>query len=604
MGAITVTALKRSPQSGHALKHTSQWLITDVPSDLAVDVGARSFNLHKFPLASQSGRIRKALTQQKEPKVSRIDLSDIPGGADAFELAAKFCYGVSIEITASNVAMLKCAATYLEMTEEIGKDNLDSRTERYITEVVVTNIQNSITVLRQCEYLLPAADDVKLISRCITSIASKACKEELSSGLLKLERNSSIKKMNEKQLTVSTNKSEWWAKGLTGLSISIFQRLLSTLKSKGLKQDTINKIIMHYAHNSLFSIRTSFSSKDRLSEAELQKQKNLFEAIVGLLPAASKTNIIPLGFLSGLLKTCLIVDAISPSRMQLEKRMGMQLHHAVLDDILIPANLDNNKLPRFDTDVAQRIFTIFLNLNEEGKENNRLYDESDSIMDLEHSTMTKVSRLMDDYLTEVAGDPSLSCSKFLALVELLPSHARTLHDGLYRAIDIFLKVHHSIKESERYRLSKIIDCKKLSREASTHAAQNERLPMQMAIQILHHEQMRLRKSIEEDRDSCIGSSHFERLHISNIIGTSAVNSPRDSYASVRRENRELKLELSRMRARISELERDHISMKNALVRQNPENVFASLTKKFSKLNSLFRAKGRQDNRTSRTLFPF
>lgn len=31
-------------------------------------------------------------------------------------------------------------------------------------------------------------------------------------------------------------------------------------------------------------------------------------------------------------------------------------------------------------------------------------------------------------------------SKFIAMAELLPDHARVVNDGLYRAVDIFLKV--------------------------------------------------------------------------------------------------------------------------------------------------------------------
>lgn len=43
-------------------------------------------------------------------------------------------------------------------------------------------------------------------------------------------------------------------------------------------------------------------------------------------------------------------------------------------------------------------------------------------------------------------------------------------------------------------------------------------------------------------------------------------SPRDNYASVRRENRELKLEVGRMRMRLTDLEKDHVSMKQELVK--------------------------------------
>jgi hypothetical protein len=52
----------------------------------------------------------------------------------------------------------------------------------------------------------------------------------------------------------------------------------------------------------------------------------------------------------------------------------------------------------------------------------------------------KVGRLMDGYLAEVAPDPYLKLQKFMALIELLPDYARIVDDGLYRAIDIYLKV--------------------------------------------------------------------------------------------------------------------------------------------------------------------
>ena len=70
-------------------------------------------------------------------------------------------------------------------------------------------------------------------------------------------------------------------------------------------------------------------------------------------------------------------------------------------------------------------------------------------------------------------------------------------------------------------------------------------------------------------------------------GSGAI-SPRDNYASVRRENRELKLEVARMRMRLTDLEKDHISIKQELVKSNPgTKLFKSFAKKISKLNSLF-----------------
>lgn len=61
-------------------------------------------------------------------------------------------------------------------------------------------------------------------------------------------------------------------------------------------------------------------------------------------------------------------------------------------------------------------------------------------------------------------------------------------------------------------------------------------------------------------------------------------SPRDNYASLRRENRDLKLELARMRMRLNDLEKDHVYMKRNLERSSSRKFMSSFSKKFVKLN--------------------
>ena len=51
-----------------------------------------------------------------------------------------------------------------------------------------------------------------------------------------------------------------------------------------------------------------------------------------------------------------------------------------------------------------------------------------------------ISKLLDNYLAEIACDPNLSATKFQVIAESLPHNARPCDDGLYRAIDIYLKV--------------------------------------------------------------------------------------------------------------------------------------------------------------------
>ncbi len=68
-----------------------------------------------------------------------------------------------------------------------------------------------------------------------------------------------------------------------------------------------------------------------------------------------------------------------------------------------------------------------------------MYD-SDGVGSPSQSAMMKVAKLVDNYLAEIAPDANLKLTKFIALAEILPEYARVVDDGLYRAIDIYLKV--------------------------------------------------------------------------------------------------------------------------------------------------------------------
>ncbi|XP_057422836.1 BTB/POZ domain-containing protein At1g03010-like [Lotus japonicus] len=624
MGVVTVGEFKssisgkRTFRPSSSIRHATEWPISDVSSDLTIEIGASSFALHKFPLVSRSGRIRKLLLEAKDSRALRVSLPNVPGGAEAFELAAKFCYGINVEFTLSNVAMLKCASHFLEMTEEFAEKNLETRAEAYLKETVLPNISSTISVLHRCETLLPIAEEISLVSRLINAIANNVCKEQLTSGLQKLDHNhfpsKSISNMEPE------TPLEWWGKSLNVLNLDFFQRVLSAMKSKGLKQELISKILINYAHNSLqgMVVRDPHAVKGKLDLELQKKQRVIVEAIAGLLPTQSRKSPVPIAFLSSLLKAAIAASASGSCRADLERRIGLQLDQAILEDILIPTNSHQNNTHStiYDTDSILRIFSIFLNLDDEDEDDNHMRDENEMIYDFEspgspkQSSILKVSKLLDNYLAEVALDSNLLPSKFTSLVELLPDHARIVSDGLYRAVDIFLKVHPNMKDSERYRLCKTIDCNKLSQEACSHAAQNERLPVQMAVQVLYFEQIRLRNAMNGGGNNQFFfgagfNAHQFPQRSGSGAGSGAI-SPRDNYASVRRENRELKLEVARMRMRLTDLEKDHVSMKQELVKSHPANkLFKSFTKKMSKLNALFRMNGiKMNGAGSESRFPF
>lgn len=52
----------------------------------------------------------------------------------------------------------------------------------------------------------------------------------------------------------------------------------------------------------------------------------------------------------------------------------------------------------------------------------------------------KLGQLLETYLEEVAKDSSISLGKFITLADLFAEFPRNSDDGIYRAIDTFLRV--------------------------------------------------------------------------------------------------------------------------------------------------------------------
>lgn len=145
------------------------------------------------------------------------------------------------------------------------------------------------------------------------------------------------------------------------------------------------------------------------------------------------------------------------------------------------------------------------------------------------------------------------------------------------------QAHQGLSDMDKKKLCKLIDFQKLSPEAGAHAAQNERLPLQSIVQVLYFEQLRLRNAL----GCCSGDDDPKPMYHSwrtSSGALSAAMSPRDNYASLRRENRELKLELARLRMRLNDLERDHVFMKRDMAKSGSRKLMTSFSKKISKLN--------------------
>ncbi|GLT41712.1 hypothetical protein SLA2020_157560 [Shorea laevis] len=542
-------------------------IFSDVAGDITIVVDGESFLLHKFPLVSRSGKIRKMVADAKDSNLSKLELLNLPGGPQAFELAMKFCYGMNFEITTANVAPLRCAAEYLEMTEDYRDDNLIARTEVYLDEVVVLSLEKSVEVLCACEMLPSIAEEIGIPSRCVEAIAMNACKEQLVSGLSRLDCGGESAELKNGCI-------EWWIEDLSVLRIDYYQRVVSAMGRMGVRQDSITSSLMHYAEASLKGIgKCQIWNAARMKPIpgkEENDQKTIVETLVSLMPT-EKGSSVPLSFLFGMLRMAITVDATIAYRLELERRIAFRLEMVSLDDLLIPCLRPGDSL--FDVDTVHRILVNFLQRIED-EDNEDCECGSEGFGSPGHGSLLKVGRLIDTYLAEIAPDPYLSLQKFIAMIEILPDYARVIDDGLYRAIDIYLKAHPMLTENECRKLCKFIDCQKLSQDACNHAAQNDRLPVQMVVRVLYFEQLRLKNALS-------GSSGdgFLSQRISSGVPSAAM-SPRDNYASLRRENRELKLEISRMRVRLSELEKEQTFMKQGMMNKsgNGKTFFTSLSR--------------------------
>ncbi|KAK4342587.1 hypothetical protein RND71_038403 [Anisodus tanguticus] len=436
------------------------------------------------------------------------------------------------------------------MTEDYREENLIARTEIFLVEVVSPSLEKSVEVLSSCEALLPTAEEVGIPDRCIDAIARNVCQEQLVSGLSGVDCDSGSLELKDRCL-------EWWVEDLSVLSIDFYRRVIMAMGHVGVHIDNIIASLMHYAQVSLKGIgKLQIWNPAREYPCKGEKgQKTIVETLVSLLPP-EKSSCIPLIFLFGILRIAIMVDAALACRLEIERRIAFRLEMVLLDDLLIPSVQTGDSL--FDIDTVKRILIHFLQRIDQ-EENEDCGYESEGIDSPSHGALLKVGRLIDTYLAEIAPDPYLSLDKFTAIISVLPDYARVIDDGLYRAIDIYLKAHPMLSEQECKKLCKFVDCQKLSQEACNHAAQNDRLPVQMTVRVLYFEQLRLKNALS---GSC--GDTFVSQKISSGL-TSAAMSPRDTYASLRRENRELKLEISRMRVRLSDLEKEQMFMKQGMM---------------------------------------
>ncbi|KAM1502453.1 hypothetical protein ACFXTO_027789 [Malus domestica] len=88
-------------------------------------------------------------------------------------MAVDAVLSATIGIYVHNVAALRCATEYLEMTKKYCDNNLTGRIKDFLSQVALMSLSGAIVVLKFCEDLLPMVEDLKIVQKYVDVACSK-----------------------------------------------------------------------------------------------------------------------------------------------------------------------------------------------------------------------------------------------------------------------------------------------------------------------------------------------------------------------------------------------------------------------------------------------
>ncbi|XP_031479372.1 BTB/POZ domain-containing protein NPY3-like isoform X2 [Nymphaea colorata] len=404
-----------------------RYVATELAADLVVNVGDIKFCVHKFPLLSKSARLQKLLANSNNEVNNEVHIPDIPGGASAFEICAKFCYGMVVTLNPFNVIAARCAAEYLEMHEVVEKGNLIYKIEVFLNTGIFRSWKDSIIVLQTTRSFYPWSEELKVIGRSVDYIALMAT---VDPGQVDWSYTYSRRKLPSEngidlqwngvrqQMTVP---KDWWVEDLCELEIDFYKRVIIAIKSKRIMSgNLIGEALKAYALKWLPAF-----GRDQVHSSEATRNRSLVETVIWLLP--SKKGCVPCGFLLKLLKAGTLLDIGETAKRELVKKVGIQLDEASAVDLLLPAPVGEGGL--YDIDIVQNMVEEFLIQEQSARighpavEDELLADERSS-SSVSYASKLAVSKVIDGYLVEIAHDPDLPLTKFIELAEMVPDAAR------------------------------------------------------------------------------------------------------------------------------------------------------------------------------------
>ncbi|KAJ4840121.1 hypothetical protein Tsubulata_049895 [Turnera subulata] len=466
---------------------------TGLPVTIRVRVGQRTFSLHKSPLYSKSGYFKRRLSQTNDLELPE----NFPGGPETFEMIALFIYGSSTLIDPFNVAALRCAAEFLEMTEEYCSGNLCERFDLYLNQVVLQRWDDTLIVLQRCQTLLPWSEELLIISRCIESLAFMSCMEILDPERRRDKPVVTFEALSGQAWSCETVKEivnqDLWIKDLIALPFGFFKRIIGSLRRQGMKEKYVSPMIVFYANKWVLSKKPrQFWENSGESNGDSDANNKISVTLLGildLLPTKEKARrVIPVGFYFALLSRSLEIGLRIDSRAKLQDQIASLLHLAQVEDFLFPKDETDSVSSSIELATMESIFSTYVSHNIDANCNPSV-------------TNSIVAELWDAYLSHPASDPKMDPKKFMELIETVPVSFRQNHDPLYRAMNNFLQAHRDISQEEKGAVCKYLNCQKLSQWACIEAVQNELMPLRLIVQALFVQQLNTHQAFKECSDS-------------------------------------------------------------------------------------------------------
>lgn len=505
-----------------------------------------------------------------------ILIDDFPGGAEAFELVSRFCYGDGggVEVTASNVCALHCGALFLGMTEEVSRFNLLYQTTSFLESMADWSWADTVACIKGLEPCLSYAASCGLAHRLISALLVKIAphssdvnvtgnpvpgrtttiwsfSSSSNSSASPPETPPSVKRRmsaTPESIQPRSSITAWWFEDLTALSPGVIELLFQGVGGQGSpyhKGDggggggslLLTKFLLHYLKSKSAAARANSSRFDYSGLAETAA-RGVIHAGHTAFSCRGLLWVLRVGSGFGLSREC---------RDGLEGLIGEVLDRATLDDLLVSSG--GKEKGAYDVSLVQRLVRVFVGYSGDG-------------YGAWAQRVKKVGRLVDKYLGEIAPDQRLEVAKFLGVAESLPDSARDCFDGMYRAIDIYLQSHPRLPEEERSKICRCLNYTKLTLEACKDLAKNPRIPPTISVRALISQQPNL-PSPDSHYYSCSSRPRTSGACLFYDGGDT------ESFSSAEEESQDMRVNLQNMQWRVVELEKACREMKAQMSKLAP-----------------------------------